>query len=48
MRVEFECIICGEIASATVAADNAPSDAEPMKTLRDCPNCQIETVWLEL
>lgn len=47
MKVEFECIVCGETASATVDEDATPDDGEPLKTLRECPNCSIETIWME-
>lgn len=46
MNVEFECIVCGETAVATVD-DEAASDDEPLETLHDCPNCGIETIWAE-
>lgn len=46
MRVEFECIVCGDTAVATVDEGDLPDD-EPLKTLRDCPTCDIETIWIE-
>jgi len=52
MQVEFECVVCGTAAVATVADDAAESDdgaeaAEPLKTTRECPDCGIETIWIE-
>jgi predicted RNA-binding Zn-ribbon protein involved in translation (DUF1610 family) len=44
VNVEFECVVCGETAVATVS-DAAAGD-EPLETLRDCPNCGIETIWI--
>jgi len=45
VNVEFECVICGETATATVD-DAASADDGPLRTLRDCPNCEIETIWI--
>jgi predicted RNA-binding Zn-ribbon protein involved in translation (DUF1610 family) len=45
MSVEFECVVCGDTATATVP-DEARSDDGPLKTLRDCPNCEMETIWI--
>ena len=47
VKVEFECIICGETASATVSREDVRSDDGPTKTLRDCPHSDIETIWME-
>ena len=47
MQVEFECVICGETATATVDKAAASADDVPLKTLQDCPNCGIETIWME-
>jgi len=47
VNVEFECIICGETAVASVDGDGVPDDDEPMETLHDCPSCGIETIWVE-
>lgn len=47
MKVEFECIICGETAVARVSDEDATSDDGPLQTVRDCPNCDIETIWIE-
>ena len=47
MNVEFECIICGDTAVATVDDEEVPDDDGPMETLHDCPNCGIETIWVE-
>lgn len=46
MRVEFECVICGDTAVATVEEDDVDA-GEPLETLRDCPNCDMETIWIE-
>ena len=48
MNVEFECIICGETAVASVNDDGVSDDDEPMETLHDCPSCGIETIWVEV
>jgi hypothetical protein len=46
VNVEFECVICGATAVATV--DEAATDSdEPVQTLRECPDCGIETIWIE-
>jgi predicted RNA-binding Zn-ribbon protein involved in translation (DUF1610 family) len=45
VRVEFECIICGDTATATV--DAATDGDGPLRTLRECPTCGIETIWIE-
>lgn len=47
MRVEFECIVCGTTAVATVDAEAAPADDAPLRTLRDCPQCGLETIWID-
>jgi predicted RNA-binding Zn-ribbon protein involved in translation (DUF1610 family) len=47
VNVEFECIVCGETASATVREESVRSEDGPLKTVRDCPNCGIETIWME-
>lgn len=47
MNVEFECVICGETATAAVDGEEAGSGDDPLKTLRDCPRCGIETIWIE-
>jgi len=46
MKVEFECVICGRRATAAVDGTDSAS-GDPLKTLRDCPDCGIETIWLE-
>jgi len=46
VNVEFECIVCGERAVASVDEDELPDDDEPMETLHDCPTCGIETIWV--
>lgn len=45
MQVEFECVVCGDTATATVDDSEATADG-PLRTVRDCPNCGIETIWL--
>jgi DNA-directed RNA polymerase subunit M/transcription elongation factor TFIIS len=47
MNVEFECVICGKTATATVTDEDAGSGDEPLETLHDCPNCGMETIWIE-
>ncbi|ESS09756.1 MAG: hypothetical protein A07HN63_00563 [uncultured archaeon A07HN63] len=47
MNIEFECVVCGRSAAATVADEQAGSDDEPLKTTRECPACGIETIWIE-
>ncbi|WP_185911660.1 hypothetical protein [Halonotius roseus] len=47
MKVEFECLICGDTATASVDDEEATDDDEPLETLHDCPNCGIETIWVE-
>lgn len=44
MNVEFECVVCGMQATATVPGE--ASDEETLKTVRACPNCDIETIWV--
>jgi len=46
VNVEFECVICGRTAVATVDAEETPDGDAPLRTLRDCPTCEIETIWL--
>jgi predicted RNA-binding Zn-ribbon protein involved in translation (DUF1610 family) len=45
VHVEFECVVCGETATGRVDDEAVPEDG-PIQTLRDCPNCGIETIWL--
>jgi hypothetical protein len=45
VNVEFECVICGETAVATVDEEALNSDG-PVRTLRECPDCGIETIWI--
>ncbi len=47
MQIEFECVVCGRSSPATVADERAESDDEPLKTTRECPDCGIETIWIE-
>ena len=44
--MEFECIVCGKMATATVKEGETASGDGPVKTLRDCPDCGIETIWI--
>jgi len=46
MQVEFECIVCGREAAATVDEAAVPTDDGPLRTLRDCPACGFETIWV--
>jgi len=46
VNVEFECIVCGETAVATVPEEEIGSNDGPVKTLRECPDCGIETIWV--
>jgi len=46
VNVEFECVICGASAVAAVD-DEADPTGRPLQTLRDCPDCGIETIWVE-
>lgn len=47
MRVRFECVVCGDTAFATVAESAPRSGDKRLETLRDCPTCGIETIWVE-
>ena len=47
MKVEFECIVCGETATARVPEEEEDESDAPLETLRDCPNCDLETIWVE-
>jgi len=47
VKVEFECVICGETATAAVDEEDARSDDGPLETLRECPRCDVETIWVE-
>lgn len=47
MKVEFECIVCGDSAVARVPEPDGESEDGPLRTLRDCSNCGIETIWIE-
>jgi transcription elongation factor Elf1 len=44
VNVEFECVVCGSTATATVSETVA--DDRPLETLRDCPICELETIWV--
>ena len=46
MRVRFACIVCGDTALATVEESAARSADRRLETLRDCPTCGIETIWV--
>ncbi|MDX1745278.1 MAG: hypothetical protein R3324_05015 [Halobacteriales archaeon] len=47
MRVVFECVVCGREAPATVDDDGLDSRPRPLETLRECPACGMETIWVE-
>lgn len=47
VKAEFECIVCGETATAAVDGEATPSDGEPLRTLRECPACEMETIRIE-
>lgn len=47
MNVEFECIVCGLTATASVDKEVVESAERPLQTLRDCSLCGMETIWLE-
>ncbi|MXR50978.1 hypothetical protein GRX03_05060 [Halovenus sp. WSH3] len=47
MNVEFECVVCGDTAVATVDKEDVPAGDDPLKTLRECPHCGMETIWIE-
>ncbi|ERH10516.1 MAG: hypothetical protein J07HX64_02291 [halophilic archaeon J07HX64] len=47
MEVAFECIICGETAVATVSDSQVGPADEPLRTVRECPDCGIETIWIQ-
>lgn len=47
MRVDFECVICGETATATVRDAESDDRDRPLRTLRECDTCGMETIWLE-
>ena len=46
VNVEFECVICGSTATATVSETEADIDDRPLETLRDCRICELETIWV--
>lgn len=47
MELEFECIICGEAATASVSAEATESRDRPLRTLNRCEGCNMETIWIE-
>jgi len=47
VNVEFECVVCGETATAGVPEEAAAEHDGPLETLRECPNCELETIWVE-
>lgn len=46
-RIEFECVICGRTATASVAEEAIESQDRPLETLNECETCSMETIWLE-
>lgn len=47
MQIEFECVVCGMTATASVDEEVVNTAERPMQTLRDCALCGFETIWLE-
>lgn len=47
MRLDFECVVCGETATARVRAEEAEDQDRPLRTLRHCETCAMETIWIE-
>lgn len=47
MKVEFECVVCGETATASVSEKDVESNERPVETLNYCENCELETIWIE-
>ena len=47
MKDEFECLICGDTATASVDDEETADDDKSLETLHDCSNCGIETIWVE-
>lgn len=47
MNLEFECIVCGRTATASVREEVQESHERPLETLNHCDNCEMETIWIE-
>lgn len=47
MRLDFECVICGRTATATVPDEETDDQDRPLRTLRQCESCSMETIWIE-
>lgn len=47
MEVTFECVICDRAAVATVPDEQAGCVDGPLRTVRECPDCGIETIWIQ-
>lgn len=47
VEVEFECVICGQRATASISEDDLDSRERPLETLNHCENCDLETIWIE-
>ena len=47
MKIEFECIVCGHTAQASVSEEDLDRNNRPLETLQDCENCDMETIWIE-
>lgn len=47
MKVEFECVVCGRTEVASVGDAEVAARDRPLETLRDCPDCGMETIWVE-
>lgn len=47
VRVEFECVVCGETRPASVPDEAVTGTDRPVETLHECPTCEMETIWIE-
>ncbi|MFB6359818.1 MAG: hypothetical protein ABEH59_00685 [Halobacteriales archaeon] len=47
MQVDFECVVCGQTATASVSEADLEATERPVETLNHCENCGMETIWLE-
>jgi DNA-directed RNA polymerase subunit M/transcription elongation factor TFIIS len=47
LRIEFECVICGRRAKASVSEADIESADRPLETLNECDTCSMETIWIE-
>jgi len=45
VKVEFECVVCGQTATASVSEGDLESKERPVETLNHCENCELETIW---